>query len=178
MILRSTLFEIFYIFFQKFAHIWTPQWPWWSLHLTWLAKDSQYQLHRQKVHSPNHLYPIVMSPSTTLLPKECHFHYTMSNVFMSICNLLSLTSPTTSLLSLNNLTFFFPFFFLSLTLSTTLYKQFFKMSEAWAFNSNLLHIIYVTSLAFKLRQKHEGIWSQVENKVEDLASNCAPWTNH
>lgn len=163
LILRSTLLEIFYIFLQNFAHIWTAQWPWWSLHLTSLAKDSQYQLHRQKcialLHT-KHLYPIVMSPSTALLPHECHLHYTMSNVFMSICNLLSLASPTTSLPSLSNLTFFFLSFCMSIALSTTLYKHFFKMSGAWAFNCNLLHIIYVTSLAFKLGQKHEGTWSQ------------------
>jgi hypothetical protein len=130
------------------------------------------------VHSPKHLYPIVMSPSTTLLPHECCHHYTMSNVFMSICNLLSLTSPTTSLPSLSNLTLFFSYCFMSLALSTTLYKHFFQMSGTWAFNCNLLHIIYVTTLAFKLRQKDEGTWSQAENKVENLASNCAPWTNH
>jgi hypothetical protein len=61
---------------------------------------------------------------------------------------------------LSNLTFFFLSFCMSIALSTTLYKHFFKMSGAWAFNCNLLHIIYVTSLAFKLGQKHEGTWSQ------------------
>lgn len=156
------MLEIIYIFLQKCAHIWIAQWPWWSLHLTSLAKDSQCQLHCQKciaLFHTKHLYPIVMSPST-LLPHECCLYYTMSNVFMSICNLLSLASPTTSLPSLSNLTFSFSSFFMSIALPTTLYKHSFRMSAAWAFNCKLLHIIYVTSLAFKLRQKHEGTWSQ------------------